>query len=676
MKSRTSFFDKTVLKKDLTRFFPLWALYLIGGLLIMHVTSGFYDEYYSNRAYSIARDLNTIVAPLGIFSAGYGFLAAQLLFGDLHNTRLCFGVHAFPLRRENWYLTHTVAGLLMGLVPPLVIVLTLMPLMGQFWFTGLLAWAVMALHYLFFFGLAVFSMICTGNRFAATAVYGILNFLAQIIRWFGQTIYLPLLPGVRVNTGAFDLFSPTAELVQRDDFFKVTHLSECALCRQQQVIGHNGIIVEIAVDGGTHDYAFQGLGSDWGYVLILAAVGIALLGAGLALYRIRHLERAGDFMAFKPMKPIFLTVYTLCVGCVMFYLAYETSGEAAGYLFCVVGIFLGFFTGRMLLERTLRVFRGKAFVGLGILSAAMALSLLLTWIDPVGISRRIPKTERVEVLYLYDGHLSDYQLSNPDRLANNDNVIAITDPEDIAAIRQSHQLMLQEHNTKDYRTSRWFTLQYKLKNGTTVSRTYRIASSGEGWNSVKTYLTKPNYLFSVGSLEQLLSQTRSMFSSDLGQLPEAVFPELLTALWQDAQLGYISAGNSVNAEFIQYLELRVGNQYRVLFFGPEASHISPLMQELHTYPQFLLRYDTLEELIDNTHSIYLLNGDTKLSKDQYVDFLTLLYQDCQKGKLSSYGKFSNGYNIEIELTGDYLSLCLSPDSKSVQWIEVHYPHSH
>ena len=174
------------------------------------------------------------------------------------------------------------------------------------------------------------------------------------------------------------------------------------------------------------------MGSDWGYLLILAAVGIALLGAGLMLYRVRHLERAGDFMAFKPMKPIFLTVYTLCVGCLMFYFAYEIGDTFAGFIFLVIGIFIGFFTGQMLLERTIRVFKGKNFGHLGILYAAVALSLLLTWVDPAGISRRIPKVEKVETVYLYNGHLSDYQLGRPDRISVYSETLAITDPQEIA----------------------------------------------------------------------------------------------------------------------------------------------------------------------------------------------------------------------------------------------------
>ena len=36
MKLKTSFFDFSVLKKDLIRFWPVWGLYLIGGLLITH----------------------------------------------------------------------------------------------------------------------------------------------------------------------------------------------------------------------------------------------------------------------------------------------------------------------------------------------------------------------------------------------------------------------------------------------------------------------------------------------------------------------------------------------------------------------------------------------------------------------------------------------------------------
>lgn len=665
MKSKTSFFDKTVLRKDLTRFSPLWALYLIGGLLFMHLVSGFLGSYYNGREHSIATTLDEMIGPLGIFSAGYGFLAAQLLFGDLHNTRLCYGIHAFPLRREGWYLTHVVSGLLMGLVPPLVIVLTLMPMMGQFWFTGLLCWGGIALHYLFFFGLAVFCMMCTGNRFASTAVYGILNFLSMITHWFAKTIYIPLLPGVRANTSVFDRFCPIVELVRRDDYFPINHAEDCPLCQYQKP-GYG-----MLVDGGTHKYVFQGLGSDWSYLLILAGVGLALLVGALLLYRIRHLERAGDFMAFKPMKPMFLTIYALCVGCVLFYLAYEISGAGTGYFFFAIGLLLGYFTGKMLLERTIRVFKGKNWMGLGILYAAVIFSLLLTWIDPVGISRRIPKSEKVEAVYLYDGRLSDYQINNPDHTRIFDELAAISDPEKIETVRQTHRLLLQGHNAQGGGNGYCpVTLHYVLKNGARITRTYYVSYQNDAYRLVLDYLRRPDSLFGVPSLERLQSIVTYAHVEEFGEIPVRLFPELLKAMWADAEQGQLSLNSSsLSGNQLSYIELRLQNQYRVLYFTEGATHIQQWIKQHRHSPSLLLQQETLEKLVDSTLSVYCVDYNLKLKAAQLEGFLELLWQDCKDGFVFGPGKWSSGVLLELESTQGYLSIFLNAQSQSVQWLQ-------
>lgn len=665
MKLKTSFFDKTVLRKDLTRFSPLWALYLIGGLLFMHLVSGFLGSYYNGREHSIATTLDEMIGPLGILSAGYGFLAAQLLFGDLHNTRLCYGIHAFPLRREGWYLTHVVSGLLMGLVPPFVIVLTLMPMMGQFWFTGLLCWAGIALHYLFFFSLAVFCMMVTGNRFASTAVYGILNFLALIVQWFIQTIYLPLLPGVRGNTRIFSRFCPMVELVKRDDYFPILHAEDCPLCQ------YNKPGYGMVVDGGTHAYVFQGLGSDWGYLLILAGVGLALLVGALLLYRTRHLERAGDFIAFKPMKPMFLTVYALCVGCVLFYLAYEISGTGTGYFFFAIGLLLGYFTGKMLLERTIRVFKGKNWVGLGILYAAVLLSLLLTWIDPIGISRRIPNAEKVEVVYLYDGHLSDYQINNPDHTRIFDEMAAISDPEQIEAVRQAHRLLLKGHNAQGGGNGYCpVTLHYVLKNGARITRTYYVSYQNDAYRQVLDYLRRPDSLFGVSSLEQLQRIVTYAHVEEFGEIPVRLFPELLKAMWADAEQGQLSLNSSsLSGNQLSYIELRLQNQHRVLYFTEGATHVQQWLKQHRNSPSLLLQQETLANLVDNTLSVYCVDYDLKLKATQLEEFLELLWQDCKDGLVFGPGKWGSGVLLELESTQSYLSIFLNTQSQCVHWLQ-------
>ncbi len=667
MKSRTSFFDKTVLKKDLTRFFPLWALYLIGGLLIMHILSGFYSSYYSNRGYSIARDLNNMIGPLSILSAGYAFLAAQLLFGDLHNTRLCYGVHALPLRREGWYLTHVISGLLMGLVPPLVILLTLMPLMGQFWFTALLCYGGMVLHYLFFFGLASLCMMLTGNRFAATAVYGLLNFLSLIIRWFVQTVYLPLLPGVRANTTVFDLFSPLVEAIGRDDFFLVSHADNCTICQHQWP----GFYPEM--DGGSHAYIYQGLGGDWGYLWVLAGVGIALLAGGLLLYRIRHLERAGDFMAFKPMKPIFLWVYTLSVGVVMFYLADEAAGPGAGYLFLVIGIFIGYFTGKMLLERTLRVFKGRSWAGLGILYAAVALSLLLTWIDPVGITRRIPKADKVERVYISQNLLSDYQLNHFEHLPNYNNVITITNPEHIAEITQIHGLMLEENELLNNHSGTYVTLQYHLKNGGHFSRSYRILVMGEAQNRLHLLMKQPRYALGFDTLEQLKRNVLYLDLDVLDAIPATLLDSALEALWKDTELGYVY----MNPDFLGQplstirMEYSGGGGMRLLYFNSNAPHLSKWILNYSTSPELLLKYESPGQLIKYTKSIYFPDLQLELSQAQYHQFLPLLWEDCAAGKVRLNYKFSSrAIWLELDCGLSSLTLYISEDGQCAKWLNA------
>lgn len=662
MKSRTSFFDKTVLKKDLTRFFPLWALYLIGGLLIMHVLSGFYGSYFNDRAYSAARDLNSLIGPMGLVNMGYAFLAAQLLFGDLHNTRLCYGVHALPLRREGWYLTHTVSGLMIGFVPPLVIVITLLPVLGRFWFVGLLCWGALALHYLFFFGLASLCMMLTGNRFAATAVYGILNFLSLLLRWFVQTVYLPLLPGVRINTDLFDRFCPPVTVTQLDDFFLVTHSADCD-CK---------FISSFLYDGYEHSYIYQGLGGDWGYLWILAGVGVALLAGGLLLYRIRHLERAGDFMAFKPMKPIFLGVYSLCVGAVLFYLAYEIADEAAGYFFFVIGLFIGYFTGKMLLERTLRVFKGRSWVGLGILYGAVALSLLLTWADPMGIARRIPKADKVEVIYLHDGKLSDYQLGNPEHMPTYSGVLAVTEPEHIAEIRDIHRTMLEEHK-KDPADYHWFTIQYKLRSGATVSRSYRIYQNGPARNALKKYLTKTEYLFGAGSLEELQQKVRYLYCSELGDIPESGWPSLLEALWLDSQAGKLSTfGDYGKYGDEMVVELQTANNYRTLFFGSDAYHTMKWLKTYTGSPELILQHASAADLASSAYSVQVRTLGLFLGpgsgNQTWTELMELLWQDCLDGKVSSTKKWPDGLLIEITSTQAFLYLTLASDSQSAQWL--------
>ena len=62
MKLRTSFFDKTVFRKDIIRFAPAWGIYLLGGLLVMLTMLG---DRSSDGA---AKALSSTIGPFAVIN--------------------------------------------------------------------------------------------------------------------------------------------------------------------------------------------------------------------------------------------------------------------------------------------------------------------------------------------------------------------------------------------------------------------------------------------------------------------------------------------------------------------------------------------------------------------------------------------------------------------------------
>ena len=157
MKLKTSFFDQTVFRKDLLRFAPLWGIYFIGGMMVMLTISDSHSPQYA------ANYVGQTLGLLSIVNLIYAGLAAQLLFGDLFNSRLCNALHAMPLRREGWFFTHVAAGLCFSLIPNALGIFFVMFRLGAYWYVALYWLLAMTMQYLFFFGLAVFSVFCVGS---------------------------------------------------------------------------------------------------------------------------------------------------------------------------------------------------------------------------------------------------------------------------------------------------------------------------------------------------------------------------------------------------------------------------------------------------------------------------------------------------------------------------------
>lgn len=500
MKSKTSFFNKTVFKKNLTRFAPVMAVYTL--CLILGMMMLYQNNEEMGRTFWFASRIAGNLQLMGLVNLLFAPLCAMLLFGDLYNSRMCNALHAMPMRRETLFLTNVVSGLLFSMIPTAVMALLSVPLLNativeNAWQIALLWYVGTNLQFITFFGVAIFSVFCTGNRFAMAVVYAVLNGGAFILYYIINTLYTPMLFGVVTPDGWVNLLTPVANMTN-GAYVAVEDFHQLPL----RFYGRESeMVAAFSVDGGK----FTSL-------LIYAAVGIVFAIVGLLLYRKRDLECAGDAIAFPILQPLFQLVCsvgigTLAVMCVESFLGYTVDvTPAMMYLFLFCGGTAGWFGGKMLLKRTTRVFQLRSWIGLGLLTAAVAVTLVATHFDVLGIEDRIPDVEDVSSVTLnFDG-------------------LELTSEEDIRRITTLHAMALEDRieSYGDYPlayilhreekekhpvmpeggfvygeggynadgpmlTTDDITIYYKLKNGCTMTRNYNIWANLDEGKIVKEY---------------------------------------------------------------------------------------------------------------------------------------------------------------------------------------------
>lgn len=467
MKLRTSFFNFTVFRKNITRFAPVWALYSIFMVLFLSGEVGTLPE-------SFARGLIRSMGGFAVMNFFYAGVCAFYLFGDLFNSRLCNALHAFPMRREGWLLTNIASGVLFSFGPNLFVSLLSCVVLGEYSYVAFIWLAVSTLQFLFFFGTAVFSAVCAGNRLAVIAIYGIIHFITVLAYGIWELLYQPLLYGVQVNTEAFFKFFPLYRFVSVEylDYVYTTYTST------------------------RHEFYLMGaVPEGWGFLGLCAGVGVVSLALAWLVYRRRHLETAGDFISLRHLGPVFLYVYTIGVGMILY--VFSTIFGDISDLFLVVGLIVGYFTGRMLLGRTLRVFHKKSFIGFAVLVILLAGSMGLTKLDPIGVSSRIPDINDVESVALYDSSKSYIYRSDFGYYC-----FEYTEEQDIAKVQDFHKQLLQAGDMGDAYDVE-VQIRYTLKNGRKITRYYKVNPDSEIGSLAKKYFSDMRYLFQVNDPQML-----------------------------------------------------------------------------------------------------------------------------------------------------------------------------
>lgn len=419
MKSRTSFYNKTLLRKNITRFAPLWGIYqlcLLVGLGLMYMEA---DNRIVN--FWFASNMAQCIQVMGLVNLFFAPLTAMLLFGDLFNPRMSNALHAMPLRRETLFLTNVFSGLLFSLVPTAVMALLSIPLlMGTVvhnaWQIAILWYIGTNLEFVCYFGMAVFCIFCAGNKLGFAALYAVLNGGAYLAYAIADMLYTPMLYGVVTPDNLVEKLTPIANMLD-DTFVEVANYHDMVQLFQGRM---NEAVADFWVDENFYT------------LIVFALVGIAFMVLGLVLYRKRNLECAGDAVAVRWLAPVFQVTAAvagtaMAVICLeMFFYSLMRKHDLILYGLAFCGMMVGWFAGRMILERSTRVFQLKNWLGLSILAVIFTVSLTMTHFDVFGIETWTPRADKVASVDLDYGS------------------IELTEEEDIAEIIRLQEMALED----------------------------------------------------------------------------------------------------------------------------------------------------------------------------------------------------------------------------------------
>lgn len=452
MKSGTSFFNTTLFKKNLTRYWPIWALYTLIWSYALPVTCLMVQQQNwrgataVQRVTAFAKEIPNMLEVFGTFMAfTFGILAAMGVFSYLYNNRSAGMMHSLPVRREGLFLTSYLSGLVCLLGPNLLVWLLTLgaeSLCGYVDLYTISIWfAAQSAMCVFFYSFAVFCAMFTGHLLALPAFYGILNFLAVVLMSLFDVMFEPFLYGYAGMTN-------TAEEI-------VWWLTPMVRLSQEVSWSNPGL-----------GYRLEGIPE----LVIYAVVGLVFAALALLVYRKRHIETAGDVVAVAVVRPIFKYGVALCSGLCFGYWLYAIFGYDA--LFGLTGslllwTFIGYFVAEMLLKKSFRVW--KAWRGCAVLLVLVAVGLTCLRTDAFGFVTRVPAANQV-VSIKADG-MGSYPYDEGRNFA--------FETQDSALIEKTialHKAIVDAHRNpaSTVGNNEYIRLHvtYFLSNGTTMRRSY------------------------------------------------------------------------------------------------------------------------------------------------------------------------------------------------------------
>lgn len=462
MKSKTSCFSKTIFRKNITHFWPIWCLFSLWYLFMLPFREfinylslkGGYDtgKTLAEKAEAsviIPETIQIIYNPVILYI--FALIVAGAVFSYLYTSRAAYTMHAFPVTRTSLYITNYLSGLLF-LWGPLMVggLLGILVAAGcgysylDILFKGILL--AMGISF-FFYSFNVFVGVMVGQLIAMPVFSMITNFLYVGCKLILSQLFACFAYGISgdFQDGVLDVLSP------------LYYMS-----------GH--IRVDMKYSGGWSNAVCLGI-TGGSVVAGYALAGVVFVFVSFLLYRKRHLETAGNLISFSYIIPVFRWGVGACfasLGAMIAGSIFSMLGSDLKrfILILIVGVIVGvlfFFAAEMILQKNFRVFTKKRVRECGCFALALAAVFILLKMDVFGIEGKVPEAGKVKAAYIQA-----------------DNIAGGEDLEEIEKIIALHKNILSHKAEyreieKPWEEGFGINMKYYMKDGSVLSRYYVVS---------------------------------------------------------------------------------------------------------------------------------------------------------------------------------------------------------
>lgn len=437
MSLKTSFFNKSIFKSDMKRFWWIGALETVIICLACVLT------FYMNCERAIAMDMAGSVPEwlgailiLGVFSMG----VITMLLSYMHFTASVSSHHSIPVKRETLLTTKLVSTVVLTVIPVIInaVILALMltkPEYREFYgMSDVLNWAWTGILYT----IVIMSLTTAVNMMTGNPI-GTLVFTPGFL-------FLPLaVYGFKEMFCEYELYGYVSP---QNDFLNYIYISQENL----------------------KNFKYSAI------YLVMAAVFIAL---AYVLYRKRKLESHGEVISFTWLKPVFIGVVAILSSMVSYV-------YAVGFLdiineFMVIPLGLAGTVIAVMASRKKISLRGTLKPVLIYTAAALVFCGMVKF-DIFGYETRIPNIDDIAKVTIINGPDGGNGLMVNGTLlkykGRDGDEGYFTEREDIENVIELHKHMVSMRRKKnDYAYT--FPIEYTLKDGRKMMRRYSVDMAEE-----------------------------------------------------------------------------------------------------------------------------------------------------------------------------------------------------